>query len=152
MSHLGWADWTLGRVCCKRLLFFLALEGSFSMFLCRFEVDYILCKDFWYSFNCHYSVVKVNPSENSCVLLWIFPKHWSNSSPSNLHWNVLALLAGHCQKKQSIPLAERLSPQKCFVKKNTKKAFCSLGLKSCWFAVVQLNMIFFFKCYRMTFG
>lgn len=39
------------------------------MFLCRFEVDYILCKDFWYGFNRHYSVVKVDPGENSCVLL-----------------------------------------------------------------------------------
>lgn len=49
MFHLGWADWTLGRARCKRLLFFLALKGSFPTFLCRFEVDYILCKDFWFS-------------------------------------------------------------------------------------------------------
>lgn len=38
---------------------------------------------FWYSFSCHYSVVKASSSENSCVLLWIFPECWSNRSPSN---------------------------------------------------------------------
>lgn len=39
------------------------------MFLSRFEVDYILCEDFWSGLNCHYSVVEVDPSENSCALL-----------------------------------------------------------------------------------
>lgn len=145
---LSWVD--TGRACCKRLLFFLALEGSFSMFLCRFEVDYILCKDFWYSFNCHYSVVKADPSENSCVLLWTFPKSWGNSPPSDQHCNDFARWTRYCQKKQNIPLAERLFPQKCVVKKNTK-AFCSLGLKSCRFVMEQFNVGFFFKCCRMAF-